>query len=104
MLVAKETSINFRTKRISLANIRPEILTEIHKFSFPFQKLIAEEVHAVSKRLVEEKCTPNLASAEYSCRFFNRYMLLCRHIFHEQLGGANILTPEIWSYFQRTFE
>ncbi|RIB18653.1 hypothetical protein C2G38_2184042 [Gigaspora rosea] len=64
MLAAKETFINFRTKRISLANIRSEIFTEIHKFPFPFQKLIAEEVHAISKRLVEGKCTPNLTSAE----------------------------------------
>ncbi|CAG8730146.1 31116_t:CDS:2 [Racocetra persica] len=62
MVAAKETAINFCTKRISLANIRPEILTEIYKFSFPFQKLIAEEVHAVAKRLEEEKCLPNLES------------------------------------------
>ncbi|CAG8504518.1 22551_t:CDS:1, partial [Gigaspora rosea] len=66
-------------------------------------KLIAEEVHTISKRLVEGKCTSNLACAECSCRFFNRYMLLCRHIFHKQLCGANILTPETWSYFQKTF-
>ncbi|CAG8774189.1 9157_t:CDS:2 [Cetraspora pellucida] len=63
MMAAKETAINFRTKRISLANIRPEILTEVHKFPFPFQKLIAEEVHAVTKRLEEGKCLPNLEKA-----------------------------------------
>ncbi|CAG8819394.1 21640_t:CDS:1, partial [Gigaspora rosea] len=97
MLTAKETAIEFRTKRISLANIRPEVLNEIHKFPFPLQRLIAEEVHAVAKRLEEGKCLPNLASAECSCRFFNRYMLPCRHIFHEQLCGANILTPEAWA-------
>ncbi|CAG8847413.1 16909_t:CDS:1, partial [Gigaspora margarita] len=67
-------------------------------------KLIAEEVYAVSKRLEEGKCTPNLASAECSCRFFNQYMLPCRYIFHKQLCGTNILTPKTWSYFQRTFE
>ncbi|CAG8583489.1 13906_t:CDS:2 [Cetraspora pellucida] len=72
MMAAKETAINFCTKRISLANIRPEILTEVHKFPFPFQKLITEEVHAISKRLEEGKCAPNLASAECSYRFFNR--------------------------------
>ncbi|CAG8479490.1 1369_t:CDS:2 [Gigaspora rosea] len=103
-MTAKETAINFHTKRISLANIRPKIITEIHKFPFPLQKLIAEEVHAISKRLDEGKCAPNLASAECSCRSFNRYMLPYRHIFHKQLCGSNILTPETWDYFQRTFE
>ncbi|CAG8733876.1 14596_t:CDS:2 [Cetraspora pellucida] len=95
MMAAKETAINFRTKRISLANIRPEILTE---------KLIAEEVHTVSKRLEKRKCAPNFASTKCSYRFFNRYMLLCCHIFHEQLCGSNILTPEAWNNFQRTFK
>lgn len=104
MMAARETAVNFRTKRISLANIRSEFLTEIHKFPFPIQKLLAEEVHAVSKRLQEGKEVPNLTSAECSCRFFNRYMLPCRHIFHEQLCGADILTTEVWECFQRTFE
>ncbi|CAG8723825.1 9095_t:CDS:2, partial [Gigaspora rosea] len=99
-----ETAINFRTKRISLANTRPEIFAEIHKFPFPFQKLITEEVHAVSKRLEVGKCAPNLASAECSCRFFNQYMLPCRHIFREQLCGSKILTSEAWGNFQQIFE
>ncbi|CAG8744914.1 16050_t:CDS:1 [Cetraspora pellucida] len=103
-MAAKETAINFRTKKIFLANIRPEILTKVHKFSFSFQKLIAKEVHAILKRLKEGKCAPNLASAECSCRFFNQYMLLCHYIFHKQLCGSNILTPEAWGNFQRTFE
>ncbi|CAG8678699.1 4325_t:CDS:2 [Gigaspora margarita] len=104
MLVAKETVINFRTKRISLTNIRPEILTEIYKFPFLLQKLIVEEVHAVLKRLEEGKCTPDLASAECSYRFFNQYMLSYCYIFYKQLCRTNILMPETWSYFQRTFE
>ncbi|CAG8447347.1 150_t:CDS:2 [Gigaspora rosea] len=104
MMAAKKTATEFRTKRISLTNVRPEVLNEIHKFPFPLQRLVAEEVHAVAKRLEEGKSLPNLASAECSCRFFNWYMLLCRHIFHEQLCGANILMPEAWENFQRTFE
>ncbi|CAG8828684.1 24255_t:CDS:1, partial [Cetraspora pellucida] len=104
MMVAKETAIEFCTKRISFANTRPEILNKIHKFLFPFQKLIAEEVHAISKRLEEGKCVPNLESVDCLCRFFNRYILLCRHIFHEQLCSANILMSETWRNFQKTFE
>ncbi|CAG8597736.1 14519_t:CDS:2 [Racocetra persica] len=104
MLTAKETAIEFCTKRISFANIRPEVLNEIHKFSFLLQRLIAEEVHAIAKRLEEGKCLPNLASAECLCRFFNRYMLPCHHIFHKQLCGANILTPEARASFQETFK
>ncbi|CAG8693908.1 14059_t:CDS:2, partial [Racocetra fulgida] len=53
LMAAKEATISFRSKRISLANIRPEIFTEIHKFPFPIQKLIAEEAHAVLRKLKE---------------------------------------------------
>ncbi|CAG8674008.1 10239_t:CDS:2, partial [Gigaspora rosea] len=52
---AKVAAIDFRTKKISIANIRPETLTEIQKFPIPIQKLIAEEAHAVSRRLQEGK-------------------------------------------------
>ncbi|CAG8768151.1 6920_t:CDS:2, partial [Gigaspora rosea] len=79
LMTVKETAINFHTKRISLANIRAEIITEIHKFPFPLQKLIAEEVHAISKRLEEGKTL--------------------------QVQNACIDSLiETWDYFQRTFE
>ncbi|CAG8733796.1 4605_t:CDS:1 [Gigaspora rosea] len=103
-MAPKKTATNFYTKRISLTNIRLKILAEVHKFPFPFQKLIAKEVHAVSKRLDEGKCAPNLASTECLCRFFNQYMLPWRYIFYEQLCGSNILIPEAWENFQKTFE
>lgn len=95
--MAKEVATNFRSKVISIANVRPEVLTEIHKFPFPVQKLISEEAHAVSKRLEEGKEVPNLKNPECNCKFFNQYMLPCRHIFHQQLcGDTDILTPEIF--------
>ncbi|CAG8767317.1 397_t:CDS:2, partial [Gigaspora rosea] len=40
---------------ISIANVRPETLTEIQKFIFLIQKLIAEKAHAVSQRLQKGK-------------------------------------------------
>ena len=102
---AKEVAVNFRTKTISIANVRPDILAEIHKFPFPVQKLIAEEAHAVSKRLQEGKEVPDLMIAECNCRFFNQYMLSCHHILHKQLcSNINILMPEMWRGFQETFE
>ncbi|CAG8799295.1 2186_t:CDS:2, partial [Dentiscutata erythropus] len=104
IMAAKETAIEFHTKKISLTNIRLEVLNEIHKFPFLLQRLVLEEVHAIAKRLEEGKCLPNLVSTECLCRFFNQYMLLRCHIFHEQLCGTNILTPEAWENFQRTFE
>ncbi|CAG8674025.1 10240_t:CDS:2, partial [Gigaspora rosea] len=67
---AKVAAIDFRTKKISIANIRPETLTEIQKFPIPIQKLIAEEAHAVSRRLQEGKKVPNLKMAKCSCKFF----------------------------------
>ncbi|CAG8562667.1 8740_t:CDS:2, partial [Scutellospora calospora] len=92
---AKVAAIDFRTKKISIANIRPEHLVEIQKFFFLIQKLIAEEVHTVSKRLEEGKRVPNLKTADCSCKFFTKYMLPCRHIFHEQLcSDSSILTSE----------
>ena len=103
--IAKEVAISFRAKTISIANVRPEILAEIHKFPFPVQKLLAEEAHAVSKRLEEGKEVPGLMNAQCSCKFFNRYMLPCRHILHQQLcGDTDILMPEVWRSFQETFE
>ncbi|CAG8592854.1 10427_t:CDS:1, partial [Scutellospora calospora] len=54
MIAAKETAIKFHTKRISLANTRPEILNKLYKFSFSLQRLVAEEIYAVAKRLKEE--------------------------------------------------
>ncbi|CAG8478152.1 21056_t:CDS:2 [Gigaspora rosea] len=50
----------------------------LESYNSEIKKLITEEVHAISKRLVKGKCTPNLAT--------------------------NILMPKTWSYFQRTFE
>ncbi|CAG8806784.1 5183_t:CDS:2 [Gigaspora margarita] len=68
------------------------------------RKLIAKEVHTVSKRLEEEKCIPVLASTECLYKFFNQYMLPYHHIFHKQLCKTNILISKTWSYFQRIFE
>ncbi|KAG9285941.1 hypothetical protein G9A89_002361 [Geosiphon pyriformis] len=96
MPTVKEVALNFRTRTISIANLSPEILTEIHKFPFPVQKLIAKEVHAVLKRLQEGKKVPELLFTECNCKFFCQYMLPCRHIFHKQLcGNIDILTSEV---------
>ncbi|CAG8670544.1 23342_t:CDS:1, partial [Gigaspora rosea] len=67
---AKVTAANFQIKKISIANIRPELLIEIQKFPFPIQKLIAEEMYAVSKRLQEGKKMFNLKTAKCFCKFF----------------------------------
>ena len=97
--------MDFRVKKISIADVMPEDLGEIHKFPFPIQKLIAEEMRAVSKRLQEGKDVPGLVTPECHCKFFNSYLLPCRHIFHQQLCGvSDILTPEVWRSFQHTFE
>ncbi|CAG8551684.1 25030_t:CDS:1, partial [Racocetra persica] len=102
---AKVAVIDFWTKKILIANVRPEFLTEIQKFPFPIQRLIAEEAYAVSKKVQEGKKMPNLKTAECFCKFFTQYMLPCRHIFHKQLcGDSNILMLEMWYYFQGTFK
>ena len=70
-IIAKEIIINFHAKMIAIGNVRLKILAEIHKFPFSVQKLLAEEVHAVSKRLKEEKKVLGLLNAQCSCKFFN---------------------------------
>ncbi|CAG8720012.1 3669_t:CDS:2 [Dentiscutata erythropus] len=60
MIVAKKTAIEFHIKKIYLANIRPEVLNKIYKFPFPLQRVVAEEVYTIAKKLEEGKCLPNL--------------------------------------------
>ncbi|RHZ68380.1 hypothetical protein Glove_295g19 [Diversispora epigaea] len=98
-------SFEFRTKKISVMGVDEEILQEIHKFPFPVQKMLTKEACAVEKRLEKGKSTPNLTSVNCYCSFYRRYLLPCRHIFHEQMYGATkLLTSDIWTKFQRIFE
>ena len=88
-----------------MADIPDDELNEIHKFPYPVQLLIADEALAVTGRLEKGKAPPGLVTAECHCRFFTRYLLPCRHIFHEQIYGATkILTAEKWASFQNLFE
>ena len=57
------------------------------------------------ERIEKGKCAPGLTSLECHCVFRNRYLLPCKHIFHEQMhGSADLLTDEVWTMFQRMFE
>ena len=39
------------------------------------------------------------------CRFFTRYLVPCRHMFHEHIyGETKILTDVVWKRFQDIFE
>ncbi|RUS33520.1 LOW QUALITY PROTEIN: hypothetical protein BC938DRAFT_471251 [Jimgerdemannia flammicorona] len=80
----KKYNISFKIKKISIANITLKILTEIYKFSFQIQHLIAEEIYIVLKRLQDRKDILSLISAECSCCFFNYYLLLYHHVFYKQ--------------------
>ncbi|CAB4487086.1 unnamed protein product [Rhizophagus irregularis] len=95
----------FRTKKISFIGVDDEILTEIHKFPFPVQQMIIKEYCAVDRRLEKGKTALGLTSLNCYCVFFHRYLLPCRHIFHESLyGDAKLLTPDTWDQFQRMFD
>lgn len=82
---AEHTAFEFRTKRISVIGVDYEILDQIHKLPFPLQQLIINEIHAVEKRIEKGKEAPGLLSLNCNCLFFHRYLLPCRHIFHEHL-------------------
>jgi len=82
-----------------------EILNEFHKFPYPIQRMLADEICAVENRIEKGKAIPGLTSLHCNCLFFIRYLLPCRHIFHEQIyGPTKLLTTNSWRNFQLMFE
>ena len=55
-------------------------------------------------RLEKGKAVPGLTSLNCYCLFRNRYLLPCKHIFHEHLYGNKLLTADVWSMFREMFE
>jgi len=101
---AKRAELQFRTRKLSVAAVDDAILTEIHKFPYPVQRLMADEVLAVLARIQKGKASPGLTEAKCHCRFFTHYLVPCRHIFHEQLyGHTKLLTAQAWRDFQDMF-
>ena len=101
---SENTAFNFRTKKISVYGVDNEILEEIHKFPFPIQQMLIKEACAVMDRIEKGKCVPGLTSMECHCLFYNRYLLPCKHIFHEHMYGSLLLTNNTWRKFQELFE
>ncbi|CAG8657282.1 10345_t:CDS:2 [Rhizophagus irregularis] len=101
---AEIASFNFRIKKISAYGVDDDILEEIKKFPFSFQQLIIKEACAVMNRLEKGKGVPGLASLDCHCLFRHRYLLLCKHIFHEHMYGNKLLTSDVWQMFREIFE
>ena len=102
---AELAAFNSRTKMLSVADADYEILAEIHKFPFPIQRMLVDELCAVAKRLEKGKEAPGLMSVECHCLFHHRYLLPCKHIFHEHIyGTTKLLAGDGWRNFQRMFE
>ncbi|CAG8530127.1 7151_t:CDS:2 [Cetraspora pellucida] len=93
-------SISYLVKQ----NVENDIIEEICKFLLPFQKLLAKEACAVNNRLEKGKDTLSLISLNCYCIFCNRYLLLCKHIFHEHMYSNKLLTSDVWKAFQEMFE
>lgn len=101
---AQRAEYNFRTRKLSVAAVDDAVLTEIHKFPFPIQRLLADEALAVLARLEKGKGPPGLIEAECHCRFFQHYLIPCRHIFHEHFYGiTKLLTDHAWQQFRDIF-
>jgi hypothetical protein len=82
-----------------------EIVGEIQKFPYPIQKLLIKEAGAVMNRIENGKCAPGLTSLDCDCLFMNKYLLPCKHIFHEHMyGSTKLLTDDVWRTFQNMFE
>ena len=101
---AESASFNFRIKKISAYGVDDDILKEIHKFPLPFQHLIIKEACAVMDRLEKGKGVPGLTSLNCYCLFRHRYLLPCKHIFHEHMYGNKLLTADTWQMFHKIFE
>jgi hypothetical protein len=101
---AESASFDFRVKKISAYGVDDDILEEIQKFPFPFQQLIVKEACAVMNRLEKGKGVPGLSSLDCFCLFRHRYLLPCKHIFHEHMYGNKLLTADVWQMFRETFE
>ncbi|RHZ47085.1 hypothetical protein Glove_593g46 [Diversispora epigaea] len=91
---SESAAFNFCIKKVSAYGVDNSILEEIHKFSFPFQNLIIKEACAVMCRIEKGKGVPSLTSLDCHCLFRNRYLLPCKHIFHEHLYGNKLLTAD----------
>lgn len=100
----ESAAFDYCIKKVSAYGVDYDILEEIHKFPLPFQQLLIKEACAVTNRLEKGKVVPGLTSLNCHCLFCNRYLLPCKHIFHEHMYGNNLLTADVWKKFQETFE
>jgi hypothetical protein len=67
--------------------------------------MLIKEAGAVMDRLVKGKGAPGLTSLDCYCLFRNRYLLPCKHIFHEHIyDDTKLLTANAWKVFQDLFE
>jgi hypothetical protein len=67
--------------------------------------MLVSEFCAVEGRILKGKGAPGLTSLNCNCLFFLRYLLPCRHIFHETMYRAiKLLTPDVWEKFQIMFD
>ena len=56
-------------------------------------------------RIEKGKSVSGLTSLNCHCLFRNRYLLPCKHIFHEHIyGNSKLLTADVWKIFQGMFE
>jgi hypothetical protein len=104
MSEAEGAAFDFHIKKVSAYGVEEDIIKEIQKFPFPFQRLIIKEACSVMDRIEKGKGAPGLNSLDCSCSFRNRYLLPCKHIFHEHMYGNELLTAEVWQKFREMFE
>ncbi|RHZ67797.1 hypothetical protein Glove_299g115 [Diversispora epigaea] len=91
---SESVAFNFRIKKVSAYDVDNSILEKIHKFPFPFQNLIIKEACVIMCRIEKGKGMPGLTSLDCHCLFCNRYLLPCKHIFHEHLYECGAQTEQ----------
>ena len=68
---SERAAFDSRTKKISAYGVEDDIIEEIHKFPFPFQRLIIKEACAVMNRIEKGKSASGLTLLNCYCLFRN---------------------------------
>ena len=86
----------FTTKNLKICEEFPVLKS----FTFPFQRLIAEEMKKSTERQEEGKQPIVLENGiNCSCEFYRKYCLPCKHLFQIDNYVVRILTTEVWDTY-----
>src|SRR6185369_8988429 len=92
-------------RKYLLMGLIMRLLKKYKNFLTLSKATLIKEACAVMKRIESGKNAPGLTSLDCDCLFINKYLLPCKHIFHEHMyGSTKLLTDDVWRTFRSMFE